>query len=438
MTCGAIAPQLLLFAFPIMFGSLFNLVYSLADTYVVGHFVGDNALAAVSATGNASYFIFSFTAGINMGSSVVLAQAYGAKDEKLIRKVLGTSAIIQGICAVLLTVFGILLSGPVLRILQTPDDIFELSRTYMVIIYAGTLGSMFYNWLASTVRAFGNSFVPLLCLVFSGIMNIVLNLVFVLCFHMGIEGVAFATVLTQVLSGILCFAYAWKNFPVLHLRRDEWRVDMPIVKKILIIGIPAAIQNSIIAVSNMVLQGALNTYGTLMVLAYGIVSRYEMICMQVGDSLGAALATFVGQNMGAGKMDRVEKSVKSTLWLNLAGYAIVSPVVFVLASFCMSAFTSNIEAIEIGAGFIRTYAVFFPVLGILILFQSLFRSAGDVKATILMGACEVISRAAFAIGLSAALGGMGLRFVSPFTWTTSLILGLICYKSGKWRQKKLV
>ena len=308
----------------------------------------------------------------------------------------------------------------------------------MMIIFAGTLGSVFYNWLASLLRAFGNSFVPLLCLIFSGILNVILDLAFVLGFGMGIEGAALATVLSQILSGLLCFAYAWKQFPVFHLKREEWTLDKGVLKKILLIGIPAAVQNSIITVSNMVLQGVLNTYGTTMVLAYGIVSKYELICMQVGDSLGTALSTFAGQNMGAGKMDRVIRSVKTTALLNFAGYAIVSPLIFATAEGCMRIFTDNSQAIGIGIQFLRIYAVFFPALGILILFQNFLRSVGDIKATIWMGICEVISRSVFALGLPFLFHAAGLMLVSPFTWAASMLLGLALYLSGQWKRKSLL
>ena len=279
----------------------FHLVYSLADSLVVGRFIGGNALAAVSVTGNATYLMFSISGGINMGSSVVLAQAYGARDQKKMKQVISTSVAVLGITAVLFTLIGMLTADLVLHIIQTPEEIYGMAKSYMMIIFAGTLGSVFYNWLASLLRAFGNSFVPLLCLIFSGVLNVILDLAFVLGFGMGIEGAALATVLSQILSGLLCFAYAWKQFPVFHLKREEWTLDKGVLKKILLIGIPAAVQNSIITVSNMVLQGVLNTYGTTMVLAYGIVSKYELICMQVGDSLGTALSTFAGQNMGAGE-----------------------------------------------------------------------------------------------------------------------------------------
>ncbi|MFQ6804304.1 MAG: MATE family efflux transporter [Lachnospiraceae bacterium] len=206
MTEGSIAPKLLFFAFPIMFSSLFHLVYSLADSLVVGRFIGGNALAAVSVTGNATYLMFSISGGINMGSSVVLAQAYGARDQKKMKQVISTSIVVLGITAVLFTLIGMLTADLVLHIIQTPEEIYGMAKSYMMIIFAGTLGSVFYNWLASLLRAFGNSFVPLLCLIFSGILNVILDLAFVLGFGMGIEGAALATVLSQILSGsaLLC------------------------------------------------------------------------------------------------------------------------------------------------------------------------------------------------------------------------------------------
>lgn len=275
-------------------------------------------------------------------------------------------------------------------------------------------------------------------MIFSGVLNVILDLIFVLCFKMGIEGVAVATVISQILSGLICFVYTWKKYTVFHMKIAEMKLDISVLKHILVIGIPAAVQDSIITVSNMVLQGVLNTYGTTIVLAYGIVSKYELICMQVGDSLGSALSTFAGQNMGAGKIDRVVQSVKYTAFLNMAGYGIVSPIIFMLAEKCMYIFTNSKDAIVAGGEFLQIYAVFFVVLGILILFQNFLRSVGDIRATIWMGVCEVISRTVFALLLPQLWGVNGLKFVSPFTWIVSMLLGMVCYYSGEWKKKKML
>lgn len=275
-------------------------------------------------------------------------------------------------------------------------------------------------------------------MIFSGVLNVILDLIFVLCFKMGIEGVAVATVISQILSGLICFVYTWKKYTVFHMKIAEMKLDISVLKHILVIGIPAAVQDSIITVSNMVLQGVLNTYGTTIVLAYGIVSKYELICMQVGDSLGSALSTFAGQNMGAGKIDRVVQSVKYTAFLNMAGYGIVSPIIFMLAEKCMYIFTNSKDAIVAGGEFLQIYAVFFVVLGILILFQNFLRSVGDIRATIWMGVCELISRTVFALLLPQLWGVNGLKFVSPFTWIVSMLLGMVCYYSGEWKKKKML
>lgn len=275
-------------------------------------------------------------------------------------------------------------------------------------------------------------------MIFSGVLNVILDLIFVLCFKMGIEGVAVATVISQILSGLICFVYTWKKYTVFHMKIAEMKLDISVLKHILVIGIPAAVQDSSITVSNMVLQGVLNTYGTIIVLAYGIVSKYELICMQVGDSLGSALSTFAGQNMGAGKIDRVVQSVKYTAFLNMAGYGIVSPIIFMLAEKCMYIFTNSKDAIVAGGEFLQICAVFFVVLGILILFQNFLRSVGDIRATIWMGVCEVISRTVFALLLPQLWGVNGLKFVSPFTWIVSMLLGMVCYYSGEWKKKKML
>lgn len=437
MTNGTIIPKLLLFAFPIMFSSLFNLVYSLTDTIIVGRFIGSDALAAVSVTGNITYLIFALAGGVNLGSSVVMAQAYGARNQKNVKAIIVNSMLVLSIMAILFTFLGIFFSGAILKLIRTPDEIYILAKKYLLIIFAGTFGNVFYDWIAALLRALGNSFIPFLCLVFSGVLNVFLDILFILGFNMGIEGAALGTVIAQGISGFLCMIYAWNKFPEFHLEKRDWYIKIEILIRIFQIGIPAAIQDSIITFSNIVLQGVLNSYGTIVILAYGIVAKYELICMQIGDALGNSISTFVGQNMGAGKFIRVIRSVKDTIFLNFAGYAIVSPSVFLLAERCIKIFTNNNQAIEVGADFLRVYAFFFPSLGILILFQNFLRSVGDIRSTIWMGICEVIARTLFAVALPFLFKQNGLLLVSPFTWAASMLLGIIFYRTGRWKENNI-
>lgn len=435
MTKGSIMPKLIRFALPVLLGMLFQRIYNFADVYIVGKFLGDDALAAVSIAGSGMYLLQSVMMGLTTGVSVVIAQYYGAKEEQKVTETFVTSIYVAGGSALLITIIGVIGAKPLLCALQTSDDLMQDAWIYLVTIFAGSIGTMLYNWISAVLRSLGNSVVPLVFLVISSALNIVLDILFIAGIPMGVAGAAFATVLAQVISGVLCLLYAFKILPMLRLSKEKMHMDAGIAKLILIYGVPTGLQMSIISISDMTLQAMINTYGTALVVAYGVSTKVEGLGWQMADAIGTSLGTFVGQNVGAGNLDRVKKGVRCAYLMDIICYGIFCPVIWFFASPIMQAFTQNTDAIRCGIEYIRIFSGFFVIGGFLVIYHNILRAAGDVKVTVLMGVSEVITRIGFTFLFSACFGYYGLWWVSPLTWCCAALVGAVRYYSGKWMGK---
>lgn len=435
MTKGSIMPKLIRFALPVLLGMLFQRIYNFADVYIVGKFLGDDALAAVSIAGSGMYLLQSVMMGLTTGVSVVIAQYYGAKEEQKVTETFVTSIYVAGGSALLITIIGVIGAKPLLCALQTSDDLMQDAWVYLVTIFAGSIGTMLYNWISAVLRSLGNSVVPLIFLVISSALNIVLDILFIAGIPMGVAGAALATVLAQVISGVLCLLYTFKILPMLRLSKEKMHMDTGIAKLILIYGVPTGLQMSIISISDMTLQAMINTYGTALVVAYGVSTKVEGLGWQMADAIGTSLGTFVGQNVGAGNPDRVKKGVRCAYLMDIICYGIFCPVIWFFASPIMQAFTQNTDAIRCGIEYIRIFSGFFVIGGFLVIYHNILRAAGDVKVTVLMGVSEVITRIGFTFLFSACFGYYGLWWVSPLTWCCAALVGAVRYYSGKWMGK---
>lgn len=438
MTQGAILPKLIRFGIPILLGMLFQRLYNFADVYIVGKYLGDEALAAVSISGSAMYLLHSLMIGVTTGVSVVISQYYGAGKKDKVSESFVTSIYVAIIVTVIITTVGVLTARPLLRLLQTSDELIENATIYLSIIFAGAFGTMLYNWISAVLRSLGNSVVPVVFLVISSVLNVVLDIAFVAWIPMGVAGAAIATVLSQVISGMLCLIYAWKILPFLQLSCEKMRMDFAIAKQMLIYGLPAGLQMSIISISDMTLQAVVNTYGTAMVVAYGVCIKVEGVGWQLSDAFGSALGTFAGQNVGAKKIDRIKSGVKCGYLMHLISYGIFCPIVYIFAEPIMKAFTDVPESIQYGVEYMRIFSGFFLVGGLLGIFHNVLRAVGDVKITILMGISEVITRIGFSFLFTGWFGYYGLWWVSPLTWTCAVLVGATRYYSGKWQQKLVI
>ena len=315
MTSGSTMKLILGFAVPLLMGMLFQQVYSLVDTIIVGRFLGVSALAAVGATGSINFLIVGFCQGICNGFALPVAQRFGAKDYGGLRKYVGNSAVLAIIFGGAITLITVIACRPILELMQTPSDIIDLSYNYIVVIFAGIPAIMLYNILSAYLRSLGDSVTPVIFLVISAGLNIGLDLLFIVTFKWGVFGAAFATVLSQAVSGILCLILIIKKFDILHLKRDDWKLDWDYTRYLLIMGLPMGLQYSITAIGSVILQSSVNTLGSTAVASMTAGSRISMFVVCPFDALGSTMATFGGQNVGAGRLDRLGRGLRSAVTL---------------------------------------------------------------------------------------------------------------------------
>lgn len=434
MTQGPIMQKLVRFGLPVLLGMLFQRIYNFADAYIVGRYLGDGALGSVSIAGTAMYLLMSLMMGLTTGVSVVIAQHYGAGDMKKVKETFVTSICVCVIATVSITIVGILGAKPLLRLLQTSDELIGDAHVYLLIIFAGCFGTMLYNWISAVLRSLGNSILPLIFLIVSSVLNVVLDIALVAWIPMGVAGAALATVLSQVISGALCLVYALKVLPWLRIRQDELRLNLQTDRQILVYGIPTGLQMSIITISDMTLQARINTYGTALVVAYGVCMKVEAVGWQMADAIGTAVGTFVGQNIGAWKIDRVKKGVRCAYMIHFICFGLFCPIIWLIAEPLMRAFTASPSSIQYGIEYMRIFSFFFLIGGCMCIYHNILRASGDVKVTILMGVSEIITRIGLTFLLSARFGYCGLWWVSPVTWCCATAVGAVRYYSGKWQE----
>ena len=311
MTKGKPSELIVEFIIPIILGNIFQQMYNVADTVIVGQFVGVQALAAVGATGTISFLILGFMQGLTTGFTVLTSQRYGAGDTEGVKRSVGNAWILSAIVTAAMTILSAAGMDWLLRVMQTPSDIYEMARTYILIICLGMGFNILYNLLASMLRAVGNSRVPLYFLVLAAALNVVLDLVLIIVFHMGVAGAAVATIASQGVSGLLCLFYIWKKVPVLCVSREHFRPDKRCIRNQVSIGIPMALQFSITAVGTIMVQTALNMLGSVVVASYTVACKVEQFVTQAYSAMGMTMATYSAQNRGVGDLGRIRSEPES-------------------------------------------------------------------------------------------------------------------------------
>ena len=418
MTKGSPAKLILAFTIPILIGNLFQQFYSMVDTAIVGQFVGVGALAAVGATGGVIFLVQGFVNRLTHGFSVIVSQRYGANDELGIKKATATSIYLSAIATVVLTVICVLLAKPVLQLMNTPVDILEDATSYVTIFFGGLVSSIVYNLLASLLRAFGDSKTPLYFLILASITNIILDLVLIINFKMGVAGAAIATVVSQGLSGLLCYFYMIKKFDILTLKKEHFKYDPMLVKELMYVSLPMALQYAITAIGVMILQVAVNSFGSTTVAAFTAATKVEQLVVQPGIAIGMTMATYAAQNLGARRIDRVRQGVRQSTWITILTNALSSVIVIFLGSYIVQLFipAENVEALPISMEYLKITAIFYPVLGLLFLYRFALQGLGNTVVPMFAGVMELIMRTIVAFTLPGLLGYQGVCLASPLAW----------------------
>ena len=412
------------FWFPVLLGNLFQQVYNLVDSVIVGRFVGVNAFAGVSATGSLNFLIIGFLLGMCSGCAIPVAQSFGEGDPHAMRKYFANAIYLCGGLSVAMSVATVLLTPAILRWTGTPEDIFNEAYHYIVYIFGGMMAIMLYNLSSGVLRAVGNTRTPLYFLLLSCAVNVVLDLLFVVVFRMGVTGASLATVAAQLLSGVLCTWVIFKKYDVLRIRGEEWKLDPACMKRLSGMGLPMGMQFSITAVGSLIMQTAVNGLGSAAVAAIGAGSKiYTLFCCPF-DAIGATIATWCGQNLGARRVDRVRLGVRLCMGI-MSVYAVVAlALVKLWGAPLIGLFItgSQAEIVAKALQYLDTVVLFFiPLLTIFVLRNAL-QGLGFSRVAMFAGLFELVGRAFVAFMLVRPYGFSGAILANPAAWIMADVL----------------
>lgn len=418
MTNGSPMKLILGFSVPLLFGFLFQQFYNLMDTLIVGRFLGVDALAAVGSTGALNFLIIGFCMGVCNGFAIPLAHKFGAGDESGLRAFMMNAIYLAIVFAAVMTVITVVFCRPILEVMQTPENIIDGAYIYIVIIFAGIPATYLYNLVAGIIRSMGDSKTPVVFLVIASVLNIGLDLLFIIGTPLGVAGAALATVISQAVSGVACLIYSWKKFEILHPNADERKINGACMKTLCGMGVPMGLQYSITAIGSVILQSAVNTLGSNAVAAMTAGSKIGMFFCCPFDALGSTMATYGGQNVGAKKMDRISGGLKACSILGVS-YAIIAFVVLFFLGrhlamfFVESAETQVIDNVHL---FLIINSAFYIALAFVNIVRFLIQGMGYSKFAILAGVCEMVARTLVGFGFVPLFGFPAACFASPVAW----------------------
>lgn len=433
MTEGNPTGLLLKFAIPMLIGNLFQQVYNLVDSIIVGQYVGAEALAAVGATGSTSFLFFALCNGLGNGGGIVTSQLFGTGNTQKVKSAITNTAYIMLAMAIVVGSLAFILASPIMNIMDTPANIIDASVIYLKTQCAGLIFVSLYNYAAAMLRALGDSKTPLYFLVFSCLINTGLDILFVYSFNMGVFGAGLATVISQFLSGIGCLVFALITNEYFKLNKENFIFDKEIVMKAVQIGVPLSFQFSMIAISCMMLQRVVNGFGSVAVAAFTATSRIEQIIHQPYQTLGASLTTYCGQNFGAKKNDRAILGFKKSMMIMAIFSLLMLPVMQFCGKGIVKIFVDDSDVIIMGAKALTITSCFYVFLGIIYMTRGILNGFGDALFSLINGITEVICRLIFPIVLTMIplIGLWGIWWSVGITWCIAGITAYMRYVSVK-------
>ncbi|MGC6768851.1 MATE family efflux transporter [Enterococcus sp. LJL128] len=439
LTTGKPLKLIFLFTIPLLIGNIFQQFYNMADMIIVGQTLGKNALAAVGATGSITFLIIGFAQGLTSGLSIITAQRFGARDYQGVKRSFATSILISSIITVILTILSLIFVRPLLLLMQTPVEILDDAQTFISIILIGIFAAMAFNLLSNVIRALGDSRTPLVFLIVASIVNVVLDLVLIINFHMGVAGAGVATVTAQVVASILCVFYIQKKIPNLQIRRKDFSFERSEIRDHLNAALPMAFQTSIIAIGAIILQGALNSLGTDVVAAQAASGKIDQFAIQPMMSFGITMATFTAQNYGAKKYGRILQGVKSALFLSIGFSILAGSIVILFGKPLVTLFVSSSETqvLNLAQVYFNINGSLYWVLAILLVVRYTLQGLGQTVIPTLAGIMELFMRSFAAIFLTALFGFTGAAAASPLAWIGSTVVLVASYIKAVKRLRKL-
>lgn len=431
MTCGKPAPLLVGFALPLMLGNVFQQLYTVVDTAIVGKALGVGALGALGATDWLSWMIIGMVQGLTQGFSIRMAKEFGAKDYSALRHTVAVSTILSAISAALLLVIAQLLAKPVLELLQTPPEVISGSLLYIRYIFAGIPIITVFNLLASILRALGDGKTPLYAMIVAALTNIALDLLFVLVFHWGIAGAAIATLIAQLASCVFCYLNL-RKLDILKLTREDFRASAGIILNLLGLGTPMCLQNGIIAIGGMIIQMEVNRFGLIFLAGFTASNKLFGILEIAGSSFGFALVSYVGQNLGAKDIPRIRKGVFQGVLLAVATSIVIGCAMLIFGKAFISCFISGTpeqvdQAMDIAYRYLATMSIALPSLYILHAYRSSLQGLGDTVMPMLSGILELFIRTSLVFTLPRFMGSDGIFVAEVSAWIGAAVMLLIVY-----------
>lgn len=431
MTKGSPLPLILKFTLPLLIGNVFQQLYNMADTIIVGRYVSADALGAVGSTGTIMFLIVGFAQGITAGFSVLTSQKFGAKDTEGVKRSVANGILLSILCTLVLTGAGLFCMKPLLVLMNTPENIFQDAYTYIMIIVAGLITTVFYNLFSSYLRAVGNSQIPLVFLVFSAVLNVILDLLFIVSFHMGVAGAGYATILAQGISAVLCGFYIYIKMPALTPERRHWKLHARESRLQMTMGIPMALQFAITASGTMIMQAAINLFGSDAVASFTAAGKLQNLAMQGMTAMGQTMATYSGQNYGKGDLGRIRKGVRASLLASVVYAVLVSIFVWTALEPSLGLFFSEDVDLTVMLPWAETYihicAVFYIPLSVIFVFRNTMQGCGYGFLPMMGGVSELAARLVVALIAMFVVSYPLACFCDPAAWIAAALFTGISY-----------
>ncbi len=440
MTTGNPWKIIIFFSIPVLLGNLFQQFYNMADAVIVGQFLGEDALAAVGSTGSIMFLVLGFAMGIAQGFGVLISHAFGARDERRLKHYVAVSLILGLAVSLLITALTITESRNLLLFMKTPENILDMANDYITIIYGGIAATMAFNISASILRGVGDSKTPLYFLIFASFLNILLDLFYIVVLHSGPEGAAWATIIAQGISALLCFFYMFARIDLLKLQRKDFYFDWKSIRDLLSVGIPMSVNYSVTAVGVMILQGAVNVFGSSVVASYTAASKVENLATQTMPALGTTMATYCGQNLGARKYERIFDGMRKGFLLVLVISLLGTVITAGFGKYIVCLFLKNPSdtVLEYAVAYLNTVSFFFIPLAMIFLYRSSLQGLDQTFVPVMSGVLELVCRV-FVIALFLEpFGYQAVCYTNPAAWAATGILLLFTYLFWKQKARRLL
>lgn len=440
MTTGNPWKIIIFFSIPVLLGNLFQQFYNMADAVIVGQFLGEDALAAVGSTGSIMFLVLGFAMGIAQGFGVLISHAFGARDESRLKHYVAVSLILGLVVSLLITALTITESRNLLLFMKTPENILDMANDYITIIYGGIAATMAFNISASILRGVGDSKTPLYFLIFASFLNILLDLFYIVVLHSGPEGAAWATIIAQGISALLCFFYMFARIDLLKLQRKDFYFDWKSIRDLLSVGIPMSVNYSVTAVGVMILQGAVNVFGSSVVASYTAASKVENLATQTMPALGTTMATYCGQNLGARKYERIFDGMRKGFLLVLVISLLGTVITAGFGKYIVCLFLKNPSdtVLEYAVTYLNTVSFFFIPLAMIFLYRSSLQGLDQTFVPVMSGVLELVCRV-FVIALFLEpFGYQAVCYTNPAAWAATGILLLFTYLFWKRKARRLL